>query len=356
LINAPQFYQFLIRQGIHHFVGVPDSVLKDFTACIEHDHIVANEGSAVASACGYYLAHEKIPLVYLQNSGLGNALNPLTAVAQNYQIPMLFFIGWRGEGEDEPQHQVIGKASAKILEAIGVSCEVLSIEADKAKAQVIAALEKMKSSYAPHAFLIRRKTFAAHTKPFENEFQTSRISLLSKILDKASDESYFFSSVGYVGRELYQLMQQKKLNPKRFFFGTGGMGHINVLACEFAKHKVESVYCLDGDGSLAMHLGNALSLANTAPDNFKYIIFNNKAHLSVAGDGTVWREQNISKALEHLGLSPASSLEEIINIRKASFLELTCSTETAPNLPRPTETALELAQNFLGSDHGFKPI
>lgn len=356
MIDGKNFYQFLTENELDHFFGVPDSVLKDFTCFFENNNILSNEGSAIASACGYYLSTQKIPVVYLQNSGLGNTINPLTAIAQNYQLPLLMFIGWRGEGEDEPQHRVMGKSSAKIMEAIGIQCEVLSIEEDKARAQIIAAIERMKSNYEPFSFLIRKKTFKPQKIEIKNSFTINRFKFLDELLEKADPESIFFSSVGFVGRELYALMKEKNLNPNKFFFGTGGMGHINTLACEFAKHDQRPVYCLDGDGSLAMHMGNLLSLAHETPKNMKYIVFNNESHLSVSGGETSWQKQSITKVLKSLKIKTVDSLEELLIAKSFAALDVQCSTDTPENLPRPSETALELAQNFLGSDHGFKPI
>lgn len=348
MINPNVLYQFLQSQDINFFTGVPDSVLKDLIIQIEDNHITANEGSALAKACGYHLATGKTPFVYLQNSGLGNLINPLTSIAQNYQLPILMFVGWRGEGADEPQHLTMGKASSKIFDAIDLPYEVLSIDMEKAKMQISSALDRMQTQRCSYAFLIRNKTFESKHIEIKNEFEISRVDTIAKLIEQAPEQTRFFANVGYTGRELYHLAKEKKLDHSRFFYGTGGMGHIGILAHQYALSNDNPVICLDGDGSFGMHLGNFLTIASQPATNLKYVLFNNQSHLSVKGDHTALANFSGAQLAKALKIKVVSQLDDLLKAKKFAMWEVMCSTDTIEGLPRPTETPLELIEAFKG--------
>lgn len=346
MIDAKSFCQYLYSKDLNFFTGVPDSILKNFTAELKNDLLKPNEGSAVAAACGYHLATNKIPVVYMQNSGLGNAINPLATFALVYRIPILLFVGWRGEDKDEPQHEVMGRSSAKILEALGIDYDVLSIDQEKAQSQILNSLDRMKTQEAPFAFLVRQKTFKDSPKEEVRQEGFNRAEIIEELLDKLNPEDKVFATVGYTGRELYKHAQgREKLH--QVFIGTGAMGHISQIALEFSKANHGNTYCLDGDGSAIMHLGNLIEMSKLAPKNLKYIIFNNSSHQSVGYEKSLWEPGEIGKFFKNLGIKPVDALDKLINSRNFSVWEALCNLETLDSLPRPKENPRELKKIFL---------
>ena len=172
MLNCGEFYDFLIDSGVDFFCGVPDSLLKDFCAyvsdnCPEEKHTIsANEGNAVALAAGYHLASGKIPLVYLQNSGQGNIINPLTSLTdpQVYGIPMILLIGWRGEPgvKDEPQHIKQGAVTEALCETLGLPFKHLPEQMDAAQNCVREVIDTAKEKNSPVALLVSKGTFESY--------------------------------------------------------------------------------------------------------------------------------------------------------------------------------------------------
>lgn len=169
MIRVNKFYDTLCANGIDFFTGVPDSLLKDFCAYVM-DHtpgkqniIAANEGAAVGIAAGHYMASGRLPLVYMQNSGLGNTVNPLLSLADEkvYGLPLLLLIGWRGEPgvHDEPQHVKQGEVTLDLLEAMQIPYTVLVQEEKQALEQVYMMIKEVKEKNCPHAIVIRKGLF-----------------------------------------------------------------------------------------------------------------------------------------------------------------------------------------------------
>ena len=298
MIETEYFYKKLVESGVGFFTGVPDSLLKDFCAYItdkteEQNHIIAvNEGTAVALACGYHLATGSIPLVYMQNSGIGNAVNPLLSLAdmEVYNIPLVLVIGWRGEPgvHDEPQHVKQGKVTCSLLEAMGIPYAVLESAEEGANRQIETCFDTIKKTQSPYAFVIRKDTFAPYTLQKEESKATmtreEAIELISSIRD-----GVIVSTTGMISRELYEL--REKENPashERDFLTVGSMGHASSIALSIALQRPKlQVTCLDGDGAALMHMGAIASIGTKKPRNFCHIVFNNGAHDSVGGQPTI---------------------------------------------------------------------
>lgn len=346
MIDPKDFVTYLNTQGLDYFTGVPDSILKNFINELPKTHLKANEGSAIAAAIGYHLATKNIATVYMQNSGLGNAINPLATMALVYKIPILLFIGWRGEDKDEPQHEVMGKASAKMLESIGIEHDVLSIEEGKSKSQIVNAFNRMQNQQSPYAFLVRKNTFNATTPISNSQGTLQRSSVIEELISNLNPGEKIFATAGYTGRELYALAK-KEQKLEQIFLGTGAMGHISQLALEFALNSGKNTYCLDGDGSAIMHLGNLQEMSQKAPNNFKYIVFNNSSHQSVGLNESLWKPGEISKALKSFGAKPVDALGKLIQSKNFSVWEAICGQEVMDSLPRPAENPMELKKLFL---------
>jgi len=362
MMNPKDFVQFLNLESVNYFCGVPDSYLKSLIQEFEKkDHIpMPNEGSAIAHATGYYLAHHKPALVYMQNSGLGNAINPLLSSAHElvYGIGMLLFIGWRGEEgtHDEPQHLVQGESLLPMLASMKIKYQILSSDFEKAKVQIKNALEEIKITPAPYAFVLKKDLFkSSKSIPKVNVSKISRFEVIKTTIQK-SPKAIYVATTGHTARELYQAQLDLKLDELKCFYHTGAMGHASQLALGLALHRPkEKVILFDGDGSMAMHLGNYLSIKQTHPANFKIICFNNDSHLSVGGQHTCWDDSSITKTVNAMGIKSAPVLKQKVYQKKLLeflnsedlFIEVLCKNEIKNELPRPKETHLELKQKLM---------
>jgi len=294
--------------GAGFFTGVPDSLLKSFCAYItdhtpETHHITAvNEGAAIALASGYHLAAGKIPLVYMQNSGIGNAVNPLLSLADGdvYSIPMILLVGWRGEPgvKDEPQHVTQGKVTCALFDAMGIPYLILSDDEDTARSQVEECFAHVKKNNTPFALIVRKDTFAPYTltgtdtvrarfiAPPEQEM--SREEAIEEIVKLSSSDEIFVSTTGMASRELYELREKYNMGHERDFLTVGSMGHASSLALAIALQKPNrQVICIDGDGAALMHMGSMAAVGVSKPANLLHIVLNNHAHDSVGGQPTI---------------------------------------------------------------------
>ncbi|HMV57252.1 MAG TPA: phosphonopyruvate decarboxylase, partial [Nitrospira sp.] len=306
MIDPRKFVECLQSNSVEFFTGVPDSLLKEFCAYLEQvpqpgRHIIsANEGGAVALALGYHLATGKVPLVYLQNSGLGNIINPLLSLAdaEVYSIPLLLVIGWRGETgvHDEPQHKKQGRVMLAMLDAMEIPYSILGPEVNEAEGALSDALAYVQKHNAPFALVIKKGTFGAFTgdKRKAEVFELTREAAIQQVLEHLDERDVVVSTTGMASREVYEYRMNKGQGHKRDFLTVGGMGHASQIALGVALQRPSrSVYCLDGDGAVLMHMG-ALPITGTLkPENFKHIVFNNGAHDSVGGQPTVGLEIEI---------------------------------------------------------------
>lgn len=352
-MSANDFYNALVNSGVEMFCGVPDSLLKDFCACIAEkasatNHIIAaNEGNAMAIAAGHYLATSKIALVYMQNSGLGNVINPLLSLLDSevYNIPALLLIGWRGEPNviDEPQHITQGKLTLPLLEAMGVKYEIL-----ESLAQIPSAFLYMKRTSKPFAFVVKKGTF----EPYKNVALPQKYSLLreeaiKKIISLMQDNDIVVSTTGMISRELYENRQSHEKD----FLVVGSMGHASSIAFGIALNKPNrKVFCFDGDGAFLMHLGACAVIASRHLPNLKYIIFNNEAHDSVGGQPTIMDCVKLKDIAKGFGYEfyKAQNLAQILRIwekfyksQKPCMLEICVKLGARKDLGRPKEKPIE---------------
>ena len=299
MINPDTFIDWLAEAGITKYVGVPDSLLKSIALTIdshpqvEHHVIAANEGAAVGFAVGVYLESAKPAAVYLQNSGLGNAVNPLTALAHRdvYGVPMVLIIGWRGEPgrPDEPQHIVQGRITRELLDIIDVPFVVLDQSSDATLGQVRSLVQSTQDSPGPVAIIVPAGTFdtAKATRFATSEFPLTREEALFEVLSVIPEGDRIIATTGMLGRELWEIRKKSGQPTQNDFLVVGGMGHASAIAHGVATANPDAtVWCLDGDGSLIMHLGSLAVIGNTRPRNLKHIIFNNYSHDSVGGQAT----------------------------------------------------------------------
>jgi len=372
MIEVKEFYNELLNNDISFFTGVPDSLLKSFCAYIkdnvssEKNIVSANEGNAIGLVSGYYLASKKIGLVYMQNSGLGNAVNPLASLADKlvYSIPMLLVIGWRGEPkrQDEPQHKKQGLITIETLEMLGIKYEILdeATNNDEMRLKVKRAYSYMKKNNEPYALVIKKDTFDEYKLKNNSifDFEMTREEAIEIVISKMKENSVTVSTTGMASRELFELREKHKENHSRDFLTVGSMGHASQIALGIAlSNKDKEVYCIDGDGALLMHLGGLAIIGNQESKNFKHILINNGSHDSVGGQETVGFKIDtlaIAKACgykECYSCSTKAELlnlsEKITNIEGPILLEIKVKKGARKDLGRPTTTPIENKEAFM---------
>lgn len=370
MLDPEQFFACLQQHEVSFFTGVPDSLLKDFCACVtqkapENQHIIsANEGGAVALAVGYHLATGNIPLVYFQNSGLGNIINPLLSLADPdvYAIPILFVIGWRGEPEvhDEPQHTKQGRVMLSMLDSMEIPYSIVNPEMDQAEATIKQALHTARKTNGPYALIIRKGTFSPFQlqEPQALSMELTREAAIHHILDELGDEDIVVSTTGMPSREVFEYRAHKNQGHQRDFLTVGGMGHASHIALGIALQKPDrKVLCLDGDGAVLMHLGALAINGSLKPQNFTHILLNNGAHDSVGGQPTVGFQVDFLTMAQAVGYKATARVQtaegikhELVRIRKSqgpSLLEIRINKGARKDLGRPTLTPIQNKQGFM---------
>lgn len=369
-LDPADFYSVLRDNNMDSYFGVPDSLLKDFAGYLadnapaEKHVITANEGSAVAMATGYHLATKRFPVVYMQNSGIGNAVNPLLSMtdARVYSVPMLLMVGWRGEPgkRDEPQHNVQGKVMTSLLSDLGLQFEVLPDYLEGAEEAVEAAVYHMETRSSPYVFLVKRQCFSKYrqTNLEPDQYSINREQALRAVLGAMGPWDVNVSTTGFASREVYEIREELKEGHNRDFLTVGSMGHATAIAGGIALGKPSrQVFCIDGDGAALMHLGNMATAGIRQMPNFKHVLINNGAHDSVGGQPTgafgidflqmatsvgyrhveqVDSEEGITQAMERLRASKGPSL-----------LEIRCNKGARANLGRPKESPKVNKEEFI---------
>lgn len=368
MINTKRFYEYLKRKEVEFFTGVPDSLLKDICAYItdnasKKNHIIAaNEGNAIALAAGYHMATGKTPLVYMQNSGIGNAVNPLLSLTDSevYNIPVLLMIGWRGEAKDEPQHIKQGQVTTDLLDAMKIPYLILEIEEELAQKQIDQAIAKIKETNAAFALIIRKGTFEKYNiqQKIVNKYSLYREEAIKIIVDQLNGNELIISTTGKTSRELFEYRDELNQNHSSDFLTVGSMGHASQIALGIALYKPErKIICIDGDGAVLMHMGGFSIIGSQAPKNFLHIIINNGAHESVGGQPTVAFEidiPTIAIANNYQYAVQISTDEELKfalnNIPENSYpalIEVMTRTGSRDNLGRPTINAIHNKNDFM---------
>ena len=356
MIKINSLIKVLKNNNSTFFTGVPDSILKELSKFLQNksknNHIIAtNEGSAISIAIGHYLSTKKIPSVYMQNSGLSNALNPLISIAHPkvYSIPLILIIGWRGSPKikDEPQHEVKGKITEKILKLLNIKYTIVrSIKDLKKFDKQIKFAKKNKTIVA---CLIERGTLEKNKGKISKKdyFNLDKEIFFKSLLESLPFNSKIISSTGYNSRELMYLREKYKIKNSKDFYMVGGMGHTSSVALGYSLTTKNNTICLDGDGSLLMHLGSIKTVGNFANKNFKYILLNNNAHDSVGGQSTYANNVDFKKLSKSLGFKKFYSINNKKNLRQViknflsdknlCFLEVKVANSKIKKLPRPTD-------------------
>lgn len=370
MINPKEFFKILKTNDISFFAGVPDSLLKNFCAYVtdntnSSNHVItSNEGGAIALASGYHLATGKIALVYMQNSGLGNAINPLASLADPkvYSIPMLIMIGWRGEPgiKDEPQHEKQGEITPKLLKTMDIPFDILPTSFEAVKKIIKKASIHSKKHKTPYALLVKKGSFETYKlkKAVKNTCKLSREEAIKLITNALSPQDIVVATTGKAGRELFEHREGTNQGHEKDFLTVGSMGHTSQIAFGIALAKPKRrVYCLDGDGSAIMHMGHQAVIGKTAPRNLIHIILNNEAHDSVGEQPTAGNTINFPMIAKACGYKNVFSVKARVDLLKKLkqikktigpvLLEVKINKGSRKDLGRPTKSPKENKKDFM---------
>jgi len=338
LLNLNNFYSELNKSGISFFTGVPDSLLNDFCLYLnerlsyEENVITANEGNAIAVASGYHIATGNLPLVYMQNSGIGNSINPLISLTnkETYSIPMILLIGWRGSPDinDWAHHMKQGKETPILMGVLDIPYRVLENDEDSMAETVQWASDTAKKISGPVALLVKKGTLEKGNKKNlldeVSEFTLSREEAIELIIDSMPDDTIYVATTGRATREIYEIRNKSTKVHKNDFLNVGAMGHASSIALGLAIGNPErQVVCLDGDAAALMHMGSFAIIGNSVRSNLLHIVLNNGVHESVGGQPSVGQLIDFTGVARSSGYStlgkPVSEKHEIQDaIRKLS--------------------------------------
>ncbi len=352
------------------FTGVPDSQLKPLCNYlmarygISKNHVIAaNEGNAVALAAGYHLATGKVPVVYMQNSGLGNIINPVASLMNDkvYGIPCIFFVGWRGEPgiHDEPQHIYQGEVTLKLLEDMDIATFIIGKETAEEELEAkMAEFEALLAKGKQVAFVVRKGALEFDGKvKYQNDNKMLREEIIEHITAQSGGD-IVVSTTGKASRELFEIRERAGQTHGSDFLTVGSMGHSSSIAMGVANEKPDrKIWVIDGDGAVLMHMGSMALLGANAPKNMVHIVINNGAHETVGGMPTVAEKIDLCKIAEGCGYPSFVSVADFEALDKAlaeakaadhlSFIEVKCAIGARDDLGRPTTTAMENKENFM---------
>ncbi|QDC44346.1 phosphonopyruvate decarboxylase [Methylophilus medardicus] len=382
MIHAEDFLSVLQTEQVQFFAGVPDSLLKELCACFSdklrpQQHVIAaNEGGAIGLAIGHYLATQQVALVYMQNSGLGNVVNPIASLAdpQVYGIPMLLLVGWRGEiadnGEqihDEPQHVKQGQMTLSQLDALGLPHQVMADDIASAHQQIKSLLTQALERQGPVALVVRKQRFAPYQSAQSSTSTPSTLAeklpvlhsrehMIQQVVAALPENAAVVATTGMASRELFELRKAQQAGHGRDFLTVGGMGHASQIACGIALAQPDrQVVCIDGDGAMLMHMGS-LTISAQRP-NLVHIVLNNGAHDSVGGQPTIAAQLSLAEIASAAGYAQVLSLSDPEQLQavlkqsfhggKSRFIEVLCRKGARADLGRPTRTPAQNKQDFM---------
>jgi len=370
MISVEQFHCILSELDVNYFTGVPDSTFKDWISYLDDNNdkitnrIAANEGAAVAHCAGYHLATGKVGVVYLQNSGLGNCINPLTSLADPavYGIPMVLMIGWRGEPgkTDEPQHKKMGEIMLQLLDSIDVPYSIL--DSDNVACELKKATKEALKNNRPYALIVKKGLFQKYDK-FSvkvNNFIVKREDVIKVLVESINSSDMILSTTGFTSRELFEVSKNSGRGHENNFYNVGSMGHVGSIALEVSlQHQDRNVYVLDGDGALIMHMGGLTTIAHYSPDNLTHIVFDNAAYESTGGQTTVSYTSNLEGIMMNSGYDFVTRVDTVTGFQKAldkcnqslSGIVMCIDQYSRGDLGRPTDTPQVTKERFMNNNY-----
>lgn len=375
MLDANWFVHQCRCLGITFFTGVPDSLLKPFCSALADQqlnasstsrHLIAvNEGGSVALAAGHYLATGRPALVYMQNSGQGNAVNPLLSLADSavYGIPMILLIGWRGEpgSQDEPQHKAQGELTIPLLDTLRIPSKVLPEDPSSAIDTVAGMLMLAQEHHGPVAIIVRKGTFESCSRLSRapDLSDLPRESALETILAGLPVATSVVGTTGMISREIFEIRTRNNQGHEQDFLTVGSMGHSSQIALGIhLSDPTRHVVTIDGDGAVLMHMGHLATLGQHANGRFLHIVLNNAAHDSVGGQETLAGVIDLTAIARSCGYNAYPSVSNLDALKKTlgaidyaskrpGFLEVRIRKGSRPDLGRPTQGSNEAKMAFM---------
>lgn len=369
-MNITSFFTALSAHNIGFFTGVPDSLLQPFCDYLYDNfttngrHIVAaNEGGGVGIAAGYHLATGKIPCVYMQNSGIGNAANPIISLTNDkvYAIPMLFVVGFRGEPnvKDEPQHVFQGEITLPLLALLDVETAVIdSCTTTDELEEILAHFEQRFSIGKSAAIVVKKGAFVTEIKTiYGNVYTLIREDVVGKIAE-SFPEACFVSTTGKISRELFELREKAGSAHCCDFLTVGSMGHSISIALGIAREKVgQTVVCIDGDGAALMQMGALAVVGHISPKNLLHFVLNNEAHETVGGMPNAAQSADFMAVALACGYKKAYCADTMIGVcncislaKKTDgpvMIEVKVALKSRADLMRPNTTPEQNKEQFM---------
>jgi len=370
VITCEQLFEIFKKNNIDFFTGVPDSTFKDWMTFLADNHekrltnrIAPSECEAIAFASGYNLSTGKIPVVYMQNSGLGKTINPLTSLADKevYSIPLLLMIGWRGEPgkNDEPQHKKMGRIMLPLLDILEIPYQILPQDLSGIEKIITEMTQKAREISAPTAIIIKSGTLEKYQsiKQKINKYEMTREDALLLIADFLKEKDIIVSTTGKCSRELYEY-RLRKGQSQRDFLQVGSMGCCASQAFEIACQKKDRrVFAFDGDGAVLMQLGSLSAIGNYKPSNFYHIVFDNESHDSTGGQPSLSSNVNLQRVALACGYEGSlqvdnkydliETLKVLDKIKGPYMLVVKCNPGSRQDLGRPKSTPKENKEAFI---------
>ena len=368
MIKCQDFYQICKKNNLTFFAGVPDSTFKSWMTFLEknQDKITniptVNECEAIAICTGYHLATGKTGVVYMQNSGLGKTVNPLTSLCdpEVYSIPILLMIGWRGEPgtKDAYQHHKMGPITPKLLETLGIPYTIITNNIKTLEKTLKKAIKNMEKNHRPYALIVRRNIFEKTSDIQEKtKNKLGREQAIKIILKQLKNDEIIVSTTGKISRELYENHKEKNLCDHDFY-NIGAMGCAQSIALGIALQKPEKkVVVFDGDGSVLMQMGALATIGHHQPSNFIHIVFDNQAHDSTGGQPTISNTVNFDKIAKACNYKITETSEDEKNLKRTldkiikdkgpSLLVVKVKKGSRDNLTRPSLSPIEHKKRFM---------
>lgn len=373
MIDQKKFYECLEDSGVEFITGVPDSLLNEFCLYIEanlshEDHVIAaNEGNAIALATGHYLATGSVPLVYMQNSGIGNALNPLISLTNQdvYAIPMVLLIGWRGapDVDDWAHHKKQGQLTPVLLDALDIPFRIIEDHEEEALNSVRWAVSTASNISGPVALLAKKGVLEKGKKEevnaSESGYEMSRENAIECVLRCVPKDTVFVATTGRATREIYELRDLTRTGHELDFLNVGAMGHASSIATGLALGQKERlIVCLDGDAAAVMHLGALTTAGVLRQSNFLHVVLNNGAHESVGGQVSVGHKINFTAIAENAGYNtigrPVETEQELKDAIKrllatggSAFMDIRIRKGIRSDLPPLKVSLADLKKNLM---------
>lgn len=370
-MKCEELYELLKEKNIDFFSGIPDSTFKDWMKFLSDTHgkgltniVACNECEATAIAAGYHLATGKIGMVYMQNSGLGKTVNPITSLIdpEVYSIPILFMIGWRGVSgkDDQPQHKKMGRIMIPLLDILEIPHEIMPKDIEKAKEVIAKAVDYMKSNKSPYAFIINKGVFESYEQKNKTKqvYEMSREDAIKTIVDVIDKNDVIVSTTGKTSRELFEYRKTKNHGHQNDFLTVGSMGCSASIAHGIALEKPNKrIFIFDGDGAVIMQMGSLATIGHYKPKNIYHVVFDNESHESTGGQPTVSNTVNLEQIALACGYKTAKTitikkylnkiLKEIKSLDGPMMLVIKVKKDSRKDLGRPTTTPIENKEAFM---------